>query len=290
MRCTSWSRKTRFAVASSRVRSSSRRARPSLRGRPATAPGPAGLELAHEPRPHVGEALVVEVHGVLGGEHHPDTLGPGLLEQREQRPLGGRIGGMGREVAEDLVHVDEGPQLGGARLLAHPRLHLVQEKAVTNSRSSSDRCAVYTMLSRGRPSGRGAALDVQGLALAPGRERRGGQQVVEGHHQALALLAREDGLQGQRAQLVERRVRHPGTRASRLWPLPARQECSMRSTGRWTRSTAGDRHRCNEAEQAGHEARDLVAQVFRRGIEGDRGRLEGLQDVQGTTPSKPGVR
>ena len=115
-RCTSCSRNTRLRVASSSA----------LERPPASMPAPSrpsrrrvavllGLQLAHQPHAHVGEALVVEVDGVLRREHDADALRARLLQQREQRPLGRRVGRMRREVAEDLVHVDERAQLATCR-------------------------------------------------------------------------------------------------------------------------------------------------------------------------------
>ena len=54
-----------------------------------------GLQAAHQPQAHVRQALVVEVDGVLGGQHDPDALRARLLQQGEQRPLGRRVRGWG---------------------------------------------------------------------------------------------------------------------------------------------------------------------------------------------------
>ena len=42
-----------------------------------------GLQAAEEPGADVAEALVVEVHRVLGREHDPEPEGARLLEQRQ---------------------------------------------------------------------------------------------------------------------------------------------------------------------------------------------------------------
>jgi hypothetical protein len=86
-----------------------------------------GLQAADEPGAAVGEAFVVEVDGVLRGQDDADAEGAGLLEEREQRELRGGIRG-GREVAEDLVHIDEGAEAGGAGLGAHPTDDLIEEQ------------------------------------------------------------------------------------------------------------------------------------------------------------------
>ena len=50
--------------------------------------------------------------------------------------------------------------------------------------------------------------DVQFLALHPGSKARGGQQVVERHHQLEALLGRVEGLQVENTDLLHRRILH----------------------------------------------------------------------------------
>ncbi len=85
-----------------------------------------GLQPADEPRPGVGEPLVVEVHRVLRRQHDAQAVGARLLEQGEHRQLRRRVGGRG-EVAEDLVHVEDGAQARGPRLRPGPGQHLVEE-------------------------------------------------------------------------------------------------------------------------------------------------------------------
>ena len=70
--------------------------------------------------PVFDESLVVEVDGVLRRQHDADAERARLLEQRQQRRLRRRIRDR-REVAEDLVHVEDRAQAGRARLAAHPR-------------------------------------------------------------------------------------------------------------------------------------------------------------------------
>ena len=207
LRCTSCSRKTRFFVAASSFSTAAGLEARALQAAREPLAVLLRLQRPHHPGAHVGEALVVEVHGVLGGEHDAHALRARLLEQGEQRPLGGRVGGVRREVAEDLVHVDEGAQLGGAALAAHPGLHLVEQERgheepllVGEVRGRDDREA------RAPVGGAQHPRDVERLAPAPGLERRRGEQVVEGHHEALPVPARERGLQGQGADLVEGRI------------------------------------------------------------------------------------
>ena len=78
-----------------------------------------GLQPSDHPRARVGDRLVVDVDGVLRGEHHPDAERARLLEDREDRLLGGRSRSR-RNEAEHLVHVHDDPEVGRARLLAHP--------------------------------------------------------------------------------------------------------------------------------------------------------------------------
>ena len=74
-----------------------------------------GLQPAEEPRAGVRESLVVEVHRVLRREHDAEAERAGLLEQRQQRRLRGRLRDR-REVAGDLVHVEDRAQARRARL------------------------------------------------------------------------------------------------------------------------------------------------------------------------------
>jgi hypothetical protein len=248
-----------------------------------------GLERPHHPRADVGEALVVEVHRVLRGEDDADALRPRLLQKREERPLRGRVGGVWREVAEDLVHVDESAQLRRARLAAHPRLHLVEEHRrheqpllVRQVRGVEDRQARAAV---GRPQ---HLRDVERLALAPGLERRSGEEVVERHHEALALLAREDALERQGPDLVEGRIGHRGDQRleREAFPRPPAVLDEVREEDRLL-GLQGVGIDLQEAEEPGDHARDLVAQVALRLVEGDGRGLEGLDHVQRDARLRP---
>ncbi len=169
---------------------------------------PFGLQPADHPGPGVGDGLVVEVDGVLGGQHHADAEGPGLLHQRHDRLLGRRVGG-GRHVAGHLVHVDEGPQVGGPALLAHPRDDLGEQErghelalVLGEVRDRHDRGAGLAV---GRPQ---EGSDVERGALGPGRERRGRQQAVEPESEGLPVGGREEGVQVEHAELAQRRLQH----------------------------------------------------------------------------------
>ena len=73
-----------------------------------------GLQPADEPGAGVAEALVIEIDRVLRGQHDAEAECARLLHQREQRRLRRRHR-RGREVPEDLVHVEERTQARGAR-------------------------------------------------------------------------------------------------------------------------------------------------------------------------------
>ena len=85
------------------------------------------LEAADEPRARVRHRLVVEVDGVLGREHEPEPERAALLEDRQDRLLGGRCRRR-RHVAGDLVHVRERAQVGRAGLPAHPGDELPEDE------------------------------------------------------------------------------------------------------------------------------------------------------------------
>ncbi len=67
------------------------------------------LQSSDEPGAGIGQPLIVEIDGVLGGEDDAKSKGACLFEQRHQRQFGRRIGDRG-EIAEDLIHIKEGSQ------------------------------------------------------------------------------------------------------------------------------------------------------------------------------------
>ena len=241
-----------------------------------------GLQPPHHPHAHVGQALVIEVDRVLGREHHAHALRPRLLQQGQERPLGGRVGRMGREVTVDLVHVDERSELRRAPLLAHPRLHLVEQE-------SGDEEPLLVGEVRGVDDGQAGpavggvqqARDVERLALPPRREARRSEQVVERHGQLVALLARVHAVERQGAQLLEGRIddgRDQRLQAQAL-PGPPRplDECREQDVLPRAERIGFDPQ---QAQQAGDNPRDLVAQVLFGGLERQRRRLERLEDVE----------
>ena len=78
-----------------------------------------GLQAADPPGADVRQRFVVEIHRVLRGEQHAEAEGASLLQEDHHRLLRRRHGG-GRQVAVDLVHVEEGAEGGGALLSTHP--------------------------------------------------------------------------------------------------------------------------------------------------------------------------
>ena len=163
------------------------------------------LQASDHPRPGVRQRLVVEVHRVLRRQHHADTERARLLQQREHRRFRRRVR-YGRQVAGDLVHVDDRAQARRACLLAHPAEDLIQQQrdeehplGVAEMRDGHHRDT--------RLSGRGVeqALDVERLALHPRAEPRRGQQVVERHRELEPLGRREERLEIHDADLLHGR-------------------------------------------------------------------------------------
>ncbi len=128
------------------------------------------LQPSNEPGATVGKALVIEVNRILGGQDDAHSERARLLEQGHQRGLGRRIGNR-REVAEDLVHVEQCPQAGGAGLTPYPGEGLVEQHGdkehafgVTEVGNGEDGDA-WLPLRRIEQ-----AADIQRLALHPDRE------------------------------------------------------------------------------------------------------------------------
>ena len=94
-----------------------------------------GLQPAEEPGAGVGEPLVVEVDRVLRRQHDAEAERAPLLEQRQQRRLRRRIRDR-REVAEDLVHVDDRAQ---ARRAGLPRASSHRSRSAAATRRTSAR-------------------------------------------------------------------------------------------------------------------------------------------------------
>ena len=164
-----------------------------------------GLEAADHPGAGVGDGLVVEVDGVLGGQHQPDAERPGLLEQGQDRLLGRRRAVRRREPGH-LVEVHERPQLGGAGLATHPPHQLRQHQA------HHELALLVVEVGDGHDGGPGPAVglsehgvDVDRRALVPRRERRRGQQPVELEGQLVPIAGGEERVELEHPELAERR-------------------------------------------------------------------------------------
>ncbi len=166
---------------------------------------PLGLQAPDEPGAGVGQALVIQVHGVLRREHDPEAEGPGLLEQGEQGPLGRRFA-HGREVAEDLVHIKEGAKAGRPGLGSHPAEKLVEEDGHKEHPLGvgevGDREDGQAGLARRRVEER---ADVERVALQPGLEPGRGQQVVDHHGELVAVGRGIEGVDLENADALEGR-------------------------------------------------------------------------------------
>ena len=164
------------------------------------------LQAADEPGAGVRQALVVEVDRVLGREHDAEAEGARLLHERQHRQLRGRHRRR-REVAEDLVHVEERAQRRGAGLAAHPGDQLVgdqrHDEHALRVGEVRDRDDGDARLALGREQ---QSLDVERLALEPHAEAGRGEQVVHRHRELEAVLGRD--------RRSRRRTRRPCRRAA----------------------------------------------------------------------------
>ena len=80
---------------------------------------PFGLQPTDHPGSGIGHQFIIEVHGILGDQHHAHSEGSCLLENCEDLFLGGWLG-RGWSKAEDFVHVNQSSQVGGTGLFSHP--------------------------------------------------------------------------------------------------------------------------------------------------------------------------
>ncbi len=240
---------------------------------------PLGLQPPDHPRPGVGDGLVVDVDRVLRRQHDPDAEGSGLLHERHDRLLRRRRRGR-RHVTRDLVHVDEGAQVRGAALLAHPRDQLRQDEGhdelallVGQVRDGHDR--------RGRLAvcGPQQAADVERRAVGPGRERGRGQQPVQLDGERRAVGGREELVELEHAQLAHRRLLHLADQRAQVERLALRpgrlDEVAEQDVLARRERVGGD---ADQAEQAGHVALDLVADHLHVAHVG--GGLERAHDVE----------
>ena len=247
---------------------------------------PVGLQPADHPRAGVGQRLVVDVDRVLRAEHDADAERSGLLHQRHDRLLRRRRGG-GRQVAGDLVHVQQGAQVGRAALTAHPGDQLGQHQR-------RDELALLVAELRGRDD-RGAGLavgraqhrpDVQRRAAHPRAERRRGEQAVEPHGERGAVLLREELVEVEHAELAQRRGLDQADQRGQV-EAGAAAPGVVDQVGQQDVLAAGQRVGvdADEAEQATDEAVDLVAD--RLGVAGVGRGGERADDVQPDPAARP---
>ena len=240
-----------------------------------------GLEPADEPGPGVGQALVVEVDRVLGRQHDPQPEGARLLEQGEQRLLGGRVADR-REVAEDLVHVEQRAQAGGPRLGPHPGEDLVQQLG------DEEHALGIPEVADAEDGGPGPALrgeqqpaDVERLALQPGLEPRGGQDGVEAHGELEPLLGREEGVEVHDPHAGERRFLDRPDQAREVEALAAGPGGVKNVGDQGVLAAGGIGLHAGERQQRGGRALHAFAQEIAILPDRGGGRLEAAEHVHG---------
>ena len=218
-----------------------------------------GLQSADHPGTCVRQGLVVDVDRVLGAHHHAHTEGASLLEQRHHRLFGGWVR-RGRQITRHLVHVQQGAQVGGAALAAHPGDQFAEHQGgdelalgVAEVGSGDDGAARRT---------RGCAqhgVDVEWTAAHPRPERRRGQQAVQPHGERVAVVRREELVELEHAQLADGRLQRQAHQRGDVEPaavLPLVDDQVGEQDVFAARQRVGiDAH---QAQQAAHEPAHLV--------------------------------
>ena len=151
---------------------------------------------------------------------------------------------------------------------------------VTNWRSWSLRWAVVTIAQRGLPSAVCSIdVDVERRPGHPRPERRRGEQAVEPHRQRHAVLRREELVELEHAELADRRLLDHADERRQVEAAAGRPlvEDEVRQ-----QDVLAARQRigldADQAEQAGDEALDLVADDL--GVGDIGGRLQRADDVE----------
>src|SRR5450830_838565 len=165
------------------------------------------LKFADDPGTGVAEALVVDVHGVLGRQHHAEAKRACLLHQGEQGHLGWWVERVRWEVPEHLVEVQEGTQRIRPLLETHPGKNLLEQerheehalhvRQMCNGKNAATRPAVRCVKE---------PLDIQRSAVQPGLERGGSNEAVDAHGKLQPFPWRKEGVHLEDAKLLERRV------------------------------------------------------------------------------------
>ena len=132
------------------------------------------------------------------------------------------------------------------------------------------------------------ARDVEGLSFHPGREARRGQEVVQGHGQLETLLRREEGVDVQHTELLERRILDGADQLGQV-EVAAFVPGVLDDVREQDRFTALDRIRIDaeQREQPGDASLDLLADGFGVFHQRGRRRVEGLEQADRTTGGAP---
>ena len=229
----------------------------------------------------VRHRLVVEIDRILGREHEAETEGAPLLEDRQDRLLRRRHGRR-RDVAGHLVHVGEGPEVGGAGLTAHPRDELPEDEGgdehpllVREVGQIDDRGAWLAL------RGEQERLRIERNAFAPGGKRRRGDQGVQLQSELGPVLRREEGVDLEDAELSEWWGLDLADERAEIEVAPG-TPCVLQQVREEDVLTARERvgGDPDEAEEARDGAFDLVPQRFGLGLPGRRRCAERADHVQ----------
>src|SRR5450830_296018 len=232
------------------------------------------LKLADDPGTGVAETLVVDVHGVLGRQHHAEAKRACLLHQGEQGHLGWWVERVRWEVPEHLVEVQEGTQRirplletqPGKNLLEQERHeeHALHVRQMCNGKNAATRPAVRCVKE---------PLDIQRGTVQPGLEGGGSDEAFDAHGKVQPFPWRKEGVHLEDAKLLERRVLqlHDEVREGQVHALTPRiindgADKDVLAAANWVGVNA------HEAKEGGGDTLDLllrllIAQVPRRPAE-----------------------
>jgi len=164
------------------------------------------LKPPDHPRPRIRYGFVVQIDRVLCRQDHPDAKRASLLENG-QDGIFRRRGRGGWNEAEHLIHVDEGSEVGRARLRSHPGDHLGQQQRhyelsffVTQVGDRHDGTPGLALW------GVEQALEVEIDAFDPARERGRGDQPVQFHCKLQPLVGREECVKFDDTKLADGRL------------------------------------------------------------------------------------
>lgn len=242
-----------------------------------------GLEFADEPGSGVGEGFVVEVDGVLGDEEEAEAKGAGLFEEAEEQVFAGWVAG-GGEVAEDFVEVEEGAEGRGTGLGTHPGFDGGEEEGgEEHALAVGEVGEVEDGVAGEAFGGVEEGGDVEGFAFDPGLEGGGGEDVVEEHGEAEAVVGGEEGVDVEDAEFLEG------------WGLDLQDEFAevevfvlapgvFKNIGKkdvFAGADGVDVFEADEAEEGGGGAGDFFAEEFAVFLPRNLRSLEGGEDADG---------